>query len=355
MDDVKKGFIFIGVVLATILLGYVSALLSPVIAPFLIALFIAYLANPLVNRISSIPKLKIPRTVSVVIVFLLIILFLTLVLLMIIPMLQNQVADLLKQLPKLFVWLHQEVIPKLYSHFNLESNADAMALFKEKGLDNIDTASDMFIKFWKAILHSGLGVISWGINFGLIFIVAFYLMRDWSLCLSGMKSLLPPKYKEKILDITYKCNDTLGLFFKGQLIVVAALMFIYSLGLSLVGVKYSLLLGLSAGALSIVPYLGGFMGLGMSCLFAMFQSQDIMMLVQVVCVFGVGQLLEGMVLTPILIGDKLGLHPVAVIFALLAGGQLFGFVGILLALPIASVLVILFREHYNHYVLNPTN
>jgi predicted PurR-regulated permease PerM len=355
MDEIKKGFIFTGVILATVLLGYVSALLSPVMAPFLIAMLFAYLANPLVNKISAVPKLKIPRTVSVVIVFLLIISFLTLVLLMVIPMLQNQMTDLIKQLPRLLAWLQHEIIPKLYAHFNLDGNAEAIALFKEKGLENIDTASDMFVKFWKTLLHSGLGLISWGINFGLIFVVAFYLMRDWSLCIKGMKSLLPPKYKEKILDITYKCNDTLGLFFKGQLIVVAALMLIYSLGLSLVGVKYSLLLGLSAGALSIVPYLGGFIGLGMSCLFAMFQSQDMMLLLQVLCVFGVGQLLEGMVLTPILIGDKLGLHPVAVIFALLAGGQLFGFVGILLALPIASVMVILFREHYNRYVLNPVS
>ncbi len=353
MDDIKKGFIFIGIILATLILGYVFAILSPVITPFLIAMLFAYLGNPLVNKISSIPKLKIPRTVAVAIVFLIIILFLSLVVLMVIPLLQNQVSDLIQQLPRLAEWLQDDVVPKLYAYFNLENSSQAMALFKEKGLENIDTASNIFVKFWKALLHSGLGIISWGINIGLIFVVAFYLMRDWSLCVDGLKSLLPPKYKNKILDITYKCNDTLGLFFKGQLIVVAALMTIYSLGLSLVGVKYSLLLGMGAGALSIVPYLGGFIGLGMSCIFAMFQSHDWMLIVQVVCVFGVGQLLEGMVLTPILIGDKLGLHPVAVIFALLAGGQLFGLVGIILALPVASVLVILFREHYNRYVLDP--
>jgi len=353
MDDIKKGFIFIGLILTTLMLGYVFAILSPVIAPFLIAMLFAYLGNPLVNKICDLPKFNIPRTVAVAIVFFIILLFLILITLMVIPLLQNQISDLINQIPRLAEWLQKDIMPKLYAHFNLESNAQAMELFKEKGLENINTASNIFVKFWKTILHSGLGVISWGINIGLIFVVAFYLMRDWSLCVNGLKSLLPPKYKNKILDITYKCNDTLGLFFKGQLIVVAALMTIYSLGLSLVGVKYSLLLGMSAGALSIVPYLGGFIGLGMSCIFAMFQSHDWILILQVVCVFGIGQLLEGMVLTPILIGDKLGLHPVAVIFALLAGGQLFGFVGILLALPVASVLVILFREHYNRYVLNP--
>lgn len=351
MDEVKNGIILVLSLLGLFVLGYVITLLAPVITPFLVALFLAYLANPVVNKLTRIPKLRIPRSLAVGIVFMLIILILIILSVLIAPLLQKQVTDLIKQVPALVDWFQNTIYPLLQQHFNMEPDIQALKFFKEKAIENLDTASNFLIKFWKTILQSGLDFVGWLINLGLVFVVSFYLMRDWEKCVTGMKSLLPPRFKHKILSITKQCDETLKLFFSGQIIVVLCLMFIYSFGLALVGVKYSLLLGISAGALSIVPYLGGFIGLAMSCVFAIFQSHEWGILFQVICVFGVGQLVEGMVLTPVLIGDKLGLHPVAVIFAVLAGGQLFGFVGILLALPVTSILVILFREHYNHYVL----
>ena len=130
---------------------------------------------------------------------------------------------------------------------------------------------------------------------------------------------------------------------------MACLGVIYWLGLWMVGLELALLIGLLAGLASIVPYLGFFVGITAALLAAVFQFGDLFHLVAVVAVFSVGQMIEGMVLTPLLVGDRIGLHPVAVIFAILAGGQLFGFVGILLALPVAAVIMVLLRHFYQRY------
>lgn len=141
----------------------------------------------------------------------------------------------------------------------------------------------------------------------------------------------------------------LGAFIRGQLMVMIALGLIYTLGLWLIGLDLALIIGMGAGLLSIVPYLGTFVGLFAALIAAVFQFQDILHPVLVLVVFGVGQSLEGMVLTPKLVGDRVGLHPVAVIFAVLAGGQLFGFLGILLALPVASALNVLVGYMHKKY------
>jgi predicted PurR-regulated permease PerM len=141
----------------------------------------------------------------------------------------------------------------------------------------------------------------------------------------------------------------LSAFIRGQLLVMFALAIIYSIGLSIVGLDLALLLGITAGLASVVPYLGAIVGIVSASLAAYLQFGEVMPLVYVGIVFGVGQMLEGMLLTPVLVGDKIGLHPVAVIFAIMAGGQLAGFVGILLALPIAAVMMVFVRHFHEQY------
>jgi predicted PurR-regulated permease PerM len=141
----------------------------------------------------------------------------------------------------------------------------------------------------------------------------------------------------------------LGAFLRGQFIVMLSLGAIYAVGLWFVGLDLALLIGLLAGLASIVPYLGTIVGIGAAAIAALFQFGDVWYLVAVAAVFGVGQLLEGMVLTPLLVGDRIGMHPVAVIFAVLAGGQLFGFVGVLLGLPVAAVVMVLLRHVHDLY------
>jgi predicted PurR-regulated permease PerM len=169
--------------------------------------------------------------------------------------------------------------------------------------------------------------------------------------MTNLRELLPRHKAAQTISIINECDEVLSAFFRGQLIVMLALGCIYAIGLKIVGIQVSLLIGLIAGLLSIVPYLGFSIGLILGLLAAAVQFHDGMHLIYVLIVFIIGNMLEGMVLTPWLVGDKIGLHPVAVIFAVLAGGQLFGFIGILLALPVAAVLMVLLR-HLKHQYKN---
>jgi len=176
----------------------------------------------------------------------------------------------------------------------------------------------------------------------LIPVVTFYLLRDWDKLVEGIRASIPRKIEPTVSALTREIDEVLGAFIRGQLMVMLALGLIYALGLWLVDLDLAFIIGMAAGLLSIVPYLGTFVGVVAAVIAAVFQFQDLLHTVLVLAVFSVGQSLESMVLTPKLVGDRIGLHPVAVIFAVLAGGQLFGFLGILLALPAASALNVLF-------------
>jgi len=192
-------------------------------------------------------------------------------------------------------------------------------------------------------------VLGWLMNLVLIPVVTFYLLRDWDLLIKGIRGLLPRKIEPRVEQLAVEINEVLGAFVRGQLLVMFALGVIYTAGLWLIGLDLAFIIGMGAGLLSVVPYLGTVVGLLAAVLAAIFQFQDLFHTVMVLLVFGAGQMLEGMVLTPKLVGDRIGLHPVAVIFAVLAGGQLFGFLGILLALPVASALNVLVRHLRDKY------
>jgi predicted PurR-regulated permease PerM len=184
----------------------------------------------------------------------------------------------------------------------------------------------------------------------LIPVLTFYLLRDWDILVARFRELLPRRHAEKVTQISLECDDMLAGFIRGQLLVMSALSLIYTVGLMIIGVELALLLGVIAGVVSFVPYLGLIVGVVLSGLAALLQFGDWMPVVYVVIVFSVAQMIEGMVLTPRFVGERIGLHPVAVIFAVLAGGQLFGFTGVLLALPVAAVVVVLLKHAHERYV-----
>jgi predicted PurR-regulated permease PerM len=186
-------------------------------------------------------------------------------------------------------------------------------------------------------------------NLVLIPVVTFYLLRDWDKLLEGIRTLIPRRIEPVISGLSSEIEEVLGAFIRGQLMVMFALGAIYAVGLWLVGLDLAFIIGMSAGLLSIVPYLGTAVGIVAGLAAAAFQFQDLFHIVLVLIVFGAGQSLESMFLTPKLVGDAVGLHPVTVIFAVLAGGQLFGFLGILLALPVASALNVLVRHLRQEY------
>jgi predicted PurR-regulated permease PerM len=326
-------------------------LLAPVITPFAVAAALAYFGDPLVDRLERfrIARWKFSRTLAVVLVFALMTTALVVVLLIVIPLLQEQVRRVVDSFPEFLDWVATTVLPWLQQTLGFSAETlDAASISKALRAYWKEVSSAAF-DLLGTVSRSGQAVMGWLMNLVLIPVVTFYLLRDWDLLIKGIRKLLPPYLEPAISGLAAEIDEVLAAFIRGQLMVMFALGLIYFIGLSLVGLDLAFIIGMGAGLLSVVPYLGTIVGVVAAVVAVMFQFQDIVHLALVLLVFGVGQALEGMVLTPKLVGDKVGLHPVAVIFAVLAGGQLFGFLGILLALPVASALNVVVRHANESY------
>ena len=331
--------------------GWLIYLLAPVITPFAISAVLAYFGDPLVDRWekSSIWRWTLGRTAAVSIVFVLMFCLLTIVLLLLVPMLIDQVHLLMQRLPQWIEWLSDTAFPWLSAKIGYDLTHPDTTKFTEMAKDYWREISGAAFKVMDMISRGGSAVVTLLTNLILIPVVTFYLLRDWDGLVKGIRDLLPRSLEDEVSRTAAEVDKVLGAFFRGQLMVMLALGVIYAIGLSLIGIEFAILIGLGAGLLSIVPYLGSIVGLLVAAGAALFQFQDAFHLLLVFLVFGVGQTAEGMYLTPKLVGDQIGLHPVTVIFAVLAGGQLFGFLGILLALPVAAALNVLVRHMHQKY------
>jgi predicted PurR-regulated permease PerM len=335
----------------TVALFWLLYRLAPVITPFAISAGLAYLGDPLVDRLERWKFLKwhLSRTVSVVLVFLLMTLSFVLILLIAIPLLAEQIRHLGERAPQIFEWLLGTAVPWVQAKLGLESIPLDSASLTEAAKTYWKEASSALLAVLSSVSRGGQAVMNWMVNLLLIPVVTFYLLRDWDALLAGIRQLLPRQVEPAVSQVAGEIDDVLGAFIRGQLLVMVALGLMYAVGLWAIGLDLAFIIGMAAGLLSIVPYLGTLVGVVAAVIAALFQFQDILHVVLVLIVFGVGQSLEGMVLTPKLVGDRVGLHPVAVIFAVLAGGQLFGFLGVLLALPVASALNVLVRHLDTRY------
>jgi predicted PurR-regulated permease PerM len=342
MNPVQQALLFVVILFSVGLLGGFVYKLAPVLTPFMIAAVLAYLSDPLVEKLST-TKWKVPRTVSVILVFFVVALILMIVMFFLVPALQKQLMTLAAKIPDAIDWVQKVVMPELVLLGILPQDLGLDTL-KGSLSKHMGQAGEVASFLWKTVFHSGMAIAEWCMHLLIIIVATFYLLRDWRKILASIKALLPKTYASNIIRITKQCDVVLSTFVRGQLAVMVSLGVYYGLGLALIGLHYSLLLGMIAGLLSIVPFLGSIVGLGAALVVAYFQFDGMWHIVAVLGVFGIGHVLEGMVLTPWLIGDKLGLHPVAVIFAVLAGGELLGFVGIVLALPLTAILVVILRE-----------
>lgn len=331
--------------------GWLVYLLAPVITPFAISAVLAYLGDPLTDRLEkvSLGRWKLGRTVAVSIVFVLMLSLLAIALVIVIPLLVEQVRTLIHLLPRWIEWFSGTVLPWLAGKFGLELEGFDSAQFAQMLKDYWREISTAAFKVVDYVSRGGMAVAALLTNLILIPVVTFYLLRDWDPLIRATHDLLPRTMEAEITRTVVEVDEVLGAFFRGQLMVMLALGLIYSVGLSLIGLELAVLIGMGAGLLSIVPYLGSIVGVLVAAGAAIFQFQDVFHLVMVLLVFGVGQSAEGMYLTPKLVGDRIGLHPVTVIFAVLAGGQLFGFLGILVALPVAAALNVLVRNMLGKY------
>ncbi len=326
--------------------GVLVYLLAPVLVPFLVAAILAYIGDPLVDRLE---RLRLSRTLAVVAVFFGLLLLLSLLLLVLVPMLERQLALLTTKLPGYLDWLQQQALPWLQTKLGLRENVDLWGL-KDYAGSHWQSAGGTAARLLASLSRSGLSLLGWLANLFIVPVVTFYLLRDWDLLMARIRELLPRHIESDAVALARSVDQVLGAFFRGQLSVMLALGIVYTTGLWLVGLDLALLIGMVAGLVSFVPYLGFIVGISSAGLAAVMQFHDVTHPLLVLLVFSVGQLLEGTVLTPLLLGERIGLHPVAVIFAVLAGGQLFGFVGILLALPVAAVLLVVLRDLRRRYL-----
>lgn len=342
MTDSQKWLWFAGLIVG----GGLLYLLAPVFTPFLISALIAYLCDPLVDRLES---WKLSRTFSVVIVFFGMLILLILALLLLIPLLERQVAVLVAKMPEYLNWVQHTAVPWVSQRLGLSEMSLNLETLKPLIAQHWKGAGNLIAKAIASASTSGLALVGGFASLVLVPVVTFYLLRDWDILMSRIRGLIPKQSEEKFVQIARESDEVLGSFIRGQLLVMLVLGLIYTIGLKLVGLELALLIGMLAGLVSFVPYLGFIIGILSAGIAVIVQTQDVIQLLPVLAVFGVGQLLESFLLTPWLVGDRIGLHPVAVIFAILAGGQLFGFFGILLALPVAAVVAVLLRHAHEQY------
>ncbi|MEM1111344.1 MAG: AI-2E family transporter [Pseudomonadota bacterium] len=331
--------------IAVLVLGLLLHLLQPILLPFVLGALIAYLGDPLVDQLE---RRRVNRTVGVVVVFLLLTLIVLAVLLIAVPNILQQLDALIRKLPALYQWFFEQALPWLRERLNVSAYLPQVD-WSEQLADNWQSVGKITAGALKNMSASGAALVLALANLALVPVVAFYLMRDWDIVVEKILNLFPLAWQSNVSYMVKEADEVVGAFLRGQFIVMCALGTIYGFGLWMIGVQLALVLGVIAGLASIVPYLGFIVGILASAVAAYAQFQEWTMLIWVALVFGVGQLLESMVLTPVLVGDRIGLHPVAVIFALMAGGQLAGFLGVLLALPVAAVVMVFLRHAVDHY------
>ncbi len=336
-----------GIVLVVVA-GFLLYFLAPILTPFLVGALIAYLFAPVVRNL--VVRLHFPRLLAVATVFLFLIMLVVLIVVLLVPLIEEQFIKLASLLPNVVAWIQNTVIPILKAHFGVEESVD-LSILKNNLTGNLANASGVVTWLLKSILHSGFAVAGWLVHLLLIPVVTFYLLYDWDNVVMGIRNLLPRRYEPTIVKLVSECNAVLAAFFRGQLLVMLSLGIIYSIGLSLIGLQFGLMIGMLVGLLSIVPYLGVVIGIITASVAAYMQFGTFGHVMLVWLVFAIGQTCEGMFLTPRLVGHRIGLHPVAVIFAVLTGGTLFGFFGVLLALPVAAVTMVVIR-FFNEYYRN---
>ena len=334
-------------VLATIVgVGWLLYLLAPALTPFLFSALLAYLGDPLVDRLQ---RLGLPRVLGVTIVFAVMFVLGVGALLVLIPALERQIAVVIAKTPQAIDWIQTWLLPRLSRQFGLTLSIDT------------ETLKQTLVSHWQElgtvvqqlVMHLGRSsqmLLGWVSFVLLVPVVTFYLLRDWDTLVANVNALLPRQVEPRVSAIAAEIDAVLAEFLRGQLTVMAVLSVIYVTGLWLTGLDLAFAIGMVAGLVSFVPYLGVIVGVLLAGIAALLQFGDVWHLVAVIGVFGIGQLLEGMVLSPLLVGDRIGLHPVAVIFAVMAGGHLFGFFGVLLALPVAAAIVVLLRYSHAEYL-----
>jgi len=335
--------LWLGIGLALIWLLY---LLAPVLTPFLLAGIFAYIGNPLVDRLQ---RLGLPRILGAVVVLFLLLASMAGLVLILAPLLIEETSVLVARLPDGVAMANDQLGPWLADHFGIHLAFDQGAMKKMLN-DNWGSVQALGSNVLASLKMGGVALVGLLINLLLVPVVMFYLLLDWHIMLARLDHGVPRTWHAKARTMAADVDSVLSQFLRGQVLVMLLLAAYYSLALTIAGLPSALAIGLLTGLLIFVPYLGFATGFALALLVAALQFQGLTPIVGVLIVFGIGQVLEGFVLTPFLVGNRIGLHPLAVIFALMAFGQLFGFFGILMALPTSAALLVGLREVRHLYL-----
>ena len=341
----RRVFILAGIAL----LLWILYLLKPVVIPFVAAFLMAYLFSPLVDKLHDI---GLPRWLSISIVFTGIGIVMILAIWYLVPLIWQQLIYARDNIPAVISWINSTFLPWLSNTFNVVEMEIDTTQISDVVMDYVQTnySADSIQAMALKLAQSGISFIQIGGTIVLVPIIAFYFLLDWERMLDSMRRLIPRPYERSTLEVVGECHEVLGAFVKGQFLVMVLLGVVYAVGLQLIGLEIGLIIGMVAGLCSIIPYLGFAVGIIAAVVATLFQfGIDWWQLVLVGIVFMVGQAVEGYILQPFLLGDKIGLSPVAVVFAVLAGAQLAGFLGMLIALPVAAVIVVLLRHAREFY------
>lgn len=313
-------------------------LISEAIRPFFIAFIISYLLQPAIEFVAS--KFKLSNKISSIIIYLIFLSIFFTALTLLVPVIYGQVSTFVNNIPKYKDYFQAEILPPIMTKiYAVEPNiADKIRDSLSNFINSIFTIlGSLANNFW----HYTLITINIFVLFLLIPIILFYFLRDWTRIIENMKSLLPLKSRHKILGILSSINSLLAAYIRGQLNICLLLSIYYSISFSIIGIDLALLLGILTGFLVIIPFIGTFISCLLTLTIGYLTFGATTQLFYIMVVYIIGNICESYILTPKIIGDKIGLHPLWIIFSIFACGSLFGFIGIFFAIPIAGVTKIL--------------
>jgi predicted PurR-regulated permease PerM len=342
----RRWLIWLGIAVVMAVLVYE---MRAALTPFIAGMAVAYLLDPLADRLEA---MGVPRTGAVCIILGSFLAILVLVAVLLFPLLQTQIVELAARVPSYIQKARDAVLPMIDRLQATLSQAEVERLRSAAGNvagDVVGWVGQILSGLWSG----GLAVFNALSLVVIMPVVAFYLLRDWDRIVAHIDSLLPRDAAGTIREQVREIDDRLSGFVRGQASVCLALGTWYAVGLTLVGLDFGLLVGITAGLISFVPYLGTGLGLIVGLGLALAQFDSWLPIGLVAAVFASGQILEGYVLTPRMVGERVGLHPVWVLFALMAGGALLGFTGVLLAVPAAAVIGVVVRFAISRYVQSP--
>ena len=324
-------------------------LLGPVLTPFVVGAVLAYALTPLVDRLDALGGGRLPRVVAVIVVELAFVLTLVLLALLVVPILAKEIPLMRAQMPVLLDRLDDTLAPWLAQfgvHVSFDPNNLRAQVFKYLN-SNYEAAMAQLLSSLKL---GGSVAVTVVFNAVLTPVALFFLLLDWDRFVHRVLELVPPRMRPGVDSFTAEADQVLGQYLRGQLLVMVTMALFYSTGLALFGLDLALPIGIFTGLAMFVPYVGFGIGLVLAAVAGLLQFASVKALVMVAAVYGTGQVIEGLYFTPRFVGERIGLHPLAVIFALLAFAQVFGFVGVLVALPASAVLLVAMRRVRTGYL-----